>query len=475
MSLIAGGITLLAVVLGLSLLWYCINNTFQGKLFYYRLIKLRGISSKTSVGHDGWTKAENALGGDFKKFVPAMDRVEFENSKNYLKKAGDLGRTPLPFWLIAVIAILIIAEGLGFSYLLGTFIAPEGTADTYTLLMVALVLVLCVVLGMITHAAGHQLYRTRLINGARRDWQEIRSNNERPFKTHEVSLHQDQVLDDAESSCTQLVNRVGDRGQYTMVIIAVLTIVIIAFFSTHMRMKGHEKAMADQTMGKPAAVSAAPSNPFADKADGLPAAVTASNDKANATAEKEVANADKDEAMSAFIILAVIFVITQIVAIYAGFKWGFGGKESGAAFSRTRGFASWTQVREVKDAFIQPVEELMTGLHAKFSEGNRKIPVHTFKQYIAKTASDAGDEGDEGAATAPAEAPAAPAAAAASAAAVPDSLQSHLEAIDALASKEQKEAYVLSLTPGARAAVIGEIKARQSRQADAAKEVEGLF
>jgi hypothetical protein len=475
MSLISLGVTLLLTVLFISLAWYCVNNTFHGKLFYYRMFKLRSIGGKTSVGADGWTKAENTLGGDFKKFIPAMDREEFENSKTYLTKAGDLGRVPLPFWLIAVIGTLIIAEGLGFSYLLGTFIAPEGTADTYTLLMVALVLVLCVVLGMITHAAGHQLYRTSLINAARVNWEQITTGHDREFKSHEVSLHQPQTIDDAYPAPTQLVNRVGDRGQYTMVIIAVITIITIAVLSTAMRLKAHEKAEADRTIGMQ--VTTESSNPFAAKGDGLPAAVTAPNKEANENAAKQIHDAGTAEAMSAFIILAVIFIITQIVAIYAGFKWGFGGKESGAAYKRTRGFASWAQVREVKEAFVEPVEELMTALHAKFNETNRKLPVHSFKQYLAKTAAAAAEaEGAQGTAreTAPAAtAPAAPAPAPAPAAAdtLRDELQAHLAAIERLAGKDDKEQYVLGLDGELRSRVIQAIKARQA----AAKEMEGMF
>lgn len=473
MSLISSGVVLLLVILVGAMVWYSINNTFHGKLFYYRMLKLRAISGKTSTSADGWTKAENTLGGDFKKFIPAMDRDEFDNSKTYLSKAGDLGRQPLPFWLMAVIGILIIAEGLGFSYLLGTFIAPEGTADTYTLLMVALVLVLCVVLGMIMHAAGHQLYRTRLISAARIDWQQTNARNDRPFKTHEVSLHQPQTIDDGEIACTQLVNRVGDNGKYTMVFVAVCTIVVIAVLSTTMRIKAHEKSEADRTVGTQ--VAADTSNPFAQGGqNGLPAAVTAPNQQANDIAAKQIHDASTSEAMSAFIILAVIFVITQIVAIYAGFKWGFGGKESPAAYKRTRGFASWTEVKEVRGAFVEPVEELMTGLHAKFSETNRKLVVHNFKQYLAKTASEAASD-DYPPARAAAPAPViAPAPAAAPAAAPQGSVQTHMDALDALTDKSAKEQYVLRLDADTRAGVIAAVKARQQRDA-AAKEVEGLF
>jgi len=498
MSLISLGFTLLFTAVSVGLVWYCVNNTYYGKLFYYRMFKLRAISGKTSTGADGWTKAENTLGGDFKKFVPAMDRAEFENSKTYLTKAGDLGRKPLPFWLIAVIGILIIAEGLGFSYLLGTFIAPEGTADTYTLLMVALVLVLCVVLGMITHAAGHQLYRTNLINAMRVNWEQTVQDNHREFKTHEISLHQQQSIDDDQPAPTQLVNRVGDRGKYTMVIIAVIVIVTIAVLSTEMRIKAHEKTETDRTAG--VQVTQESSNPFAEPGgDGLPAAVTAPNQQARDEAVKQSKDAGASEAMSAFIILAVIFVVTQIVAIYAGFKWGFGGKESAAAYRRTRGFASWTEVREVKEAFVEPVEELMTSLHGKFSETNRKLPVHSFKQYLAKTAAAAEPDDTPSAAAAepprqaapqapvrpqpqPTSAPAEPA----QRAPLPfadethaDKVAFHLEAIGRLAEKEQKEQYVLSLDSALRSEVIGALKLRRQQEAaakeSAAKEVEGLF
>lgn len=495
MSLMSGGFLVVALIVALFLFWYCINNTFQGKLFYYRIFKLGSLSKKVSVDPDGWTKGEKTLCGDFKKFIPAMDRAEFENSKEYLKKAGDLGRTPIPFWLILVIGLLIIAEGMGFSFLLGTFIAPEGTADTYALLMVAIVLTLCIVLGFIMHFAGHQLHRTRLIANCRRDWLETNSSDNKPFKTDEIGVHQNQGIDDADPPYTQIANRVGDRGSYAMVIIAALTISAIAFGSTYMRMKGLDKARADETLGKAAVSQSAPiGNPFASKsADGLPAEVVASNDSATAKGASQSQDAGTIEAYSAFGILGVIFVITQIVAITAGFKWGFAGKEGKSAYERTRGFASWTQVKEVKDAFIEPVEELTSALHSKFQGGNRKLTVHTFKQYIAKSSMDEEAStvqkdvskpaanttvavpplresdivgGPEAQPAPPQQAPSMPS---------DGSVQLHLNALDALSSKEDKQAYVARQSAGVREQIVDAVKARKQAEAAALKELEGLF
>ena len=482
MSLLTGGFFVVVAIATFLLFWYVINNTFQGKLFYYRLFKLGPLSKKVSVDPDGWTKGENTMCGDFKKFIPAMDRFEFENSKEYIKKAGDLGRSPIPFWLIVVIGLLIIAEGMGFSFLLGTFIAPDGTGDTYTLLMVAIVLTLCIVLGFIMHFAGHQLHRTRLIENSRRDWQETNSADNRPFKTSEIGVHQPQNIDDADPPYTQVANRVGDRGSYTMVIIAALTILSIAFGSTYMRMKGLDKAHAQETLGRPSQPQSAPTgNPFAKSNDGLPAEVAGSNDKAIVKGENQSADAGTIEAYSAFAILAVIFVITQIVAITAGFKWGFAGKEGKAAFERTRGFASWTEVREVKDRYIEPVEELVTKLHARFQGGNRKLTVHTFKQYLFKSSVEEPEEKPDTTRQHPRDEkthapPLAPTEKTSGGTSnIIDTVQSHLDTLDTLASREEKQAYVVRQPAAVREQIVSAIKIRKEAEAAALKEVENLF
>jgi len=90
----------------------------------------------------------------------------------------------------------VIAEGLGFSYLLGSWMAMEGSESTRQLLMYAIVFVLCVILMLVTHAAGHQLYRSNLLSGCDKEW---RSAGQPGVLAQSVGLNMDQRCDDANA------------------------------------------------------------------------------------------------------------------------------------------------------------------------------------------------------------------------------------------------------------------------------------
>ena len=380
--------------------------------------------------------------------------------------------------MIFLIGLLIAAEGMGFSFMLGTFIAPEGTADTYLMLMLGIVFTLCVILGINMHAAGQQLYKRQLIVNCRRDWQETSSGDNKPFKTREVSLNTDQRIDDDDPFYTQVVNRVGTHSSLWMVYVAIFAIIVIAGGSTYMRAKGLEKSRADETLGKTAATTnSTAGNPFASKSpDGFPADVVAANDKAAAKGLAESRDAGTAEAYTAFVILAVIFVITQIVAIYSGAKWGFAAKESESAFKSTRGYASWTQVEEIRSRYIEPVEELMGALHAKYQGGNRKMTSHTVRQFLeVPTSSEAGDNSQVAQSlvyrSASNDAPVNKTTESTFA------IETHLKAIAALLAIEEKQNYVLRLPSGIKEKVIDAIRARKEADAKAkeVKDLENLF
>ena len=305
-------------------------NFWYSLPFFGKLAQLSKDTTRSS--NPGWLCGEETLCGDYRTHITTASKAEFYKRLIYMRKAQDRGRKPLPGWMVVILAILLLAEGLGFSYLLGTWMAREGSANVHTLLL-TMVFVICTILLFLTHAAGHQLYRSGLIRRSDKEWREGGRHGD--FRSAEVMLDDDQLVDDRAAPYTQTVNRVGITGGYAIVRIAIAAIVAITAISTWMRV-GHPNS----------------------------------------------------EMIAAFIMLAIIFTVTQIVSICAGFKYGFGGKESEAAFKGTRGFSTYHHYMDRVEPMIQAAQAKLQTLQRNLAAlgGNVRLDLHkTFDDYIRES------------------------------------------------------------------------------------------
>lgn len=320
--------------------WMMQRPTFAWTDFIYQFPlvgKLRRLSrdySETTPGQ--WLNSEARLCHDYAQHLTGLSPDEFENHSEYLRKCYDSGRKPLPPLIIAVLVFLVVLEGLGFSYLLSTWMALEGSENTRQLLTFAIVTVLSAVLVWTMHAAGHQLYRTRLLRSC---FQESKAANldkrlDRPkarsFTSQIISLNQDQSEDDDQPSFVQCANRVAanpsDTGSYAWLWIAGIFILAIAVLSTILRI--------ETLHGDPLAVAGATTN--------------------NQILAREYA------ALSSFWILAAIFVVTQFVGMGVGFRYGFAGRESNIAYRTTNGAPNY-------ESYYRPIAERMHIADARLS------------------------------------------------------------------------------------------------------------
>lgn len=298
------------------------------------------LSKDITHGANGWLRAEDSLCSKYKAYCNLLPRKLFNERTEYLRKAADLGRTPTPFWVLGLLVILVIAEGLGFSYLLGTWMAREGSANTHTLLMFAIVLVLCVILVAITHFAGKQFYRTSLLRSC---FKRFKERGGEDYAVRRVKLDSDQSFDDQAPEFKQIINRVAkhshDKGNYAGMIIAIITIIAIAVISTYMRMQNLESELLREITVAEQNIGTAAGNPF--ESLNLPAEVQQAQQQADNQATNEATSALKGEGLAAFLILALIFVVTQIVGIGAGYMYGFAGVESKNAYRELGGFSTY--------------------------------------------------------------------------------------------------------------------------------------
>lgn len=300
--------------------------------------------------YKGWLNVEMALCRDYAKHISALSKGQFDNNILYLKKTYDHGRRPMPFWSLVMLASLVIMEGLGFSYILGSFMAQEGSENTRNLLMVAIVLVLATILVWVTHSAGHQLFRTGLLRNCFREFQ---TSGAKAFSSQVVSLDEDQHVDDRHPEHVQCANRMvskpGDRGNHSWVWVAALLILAIAVGSTVLRIEMMHTTQIEDAQS-PAAMfgSAPPPSPTAD-----PAAAFLEN-----------------AAFTGFAMLAVIFVVTQIVGMSLGYRYGFAGKQSRDARHATKGHADY-------DGYWEPIQRRINIANLRLHTLHRLLEKHS--------------------------------------------------------------------------------------------------
>lgn len=329
-GLFGGTGLLVLLVIGLLIALYLFSRTDSFWLtdFTHRFPivgKLARYSKDYSETQDGgWLNVEATLCRDYARHCTSLSKEQFENDREYLRKSYDHGRKPIPSHVFAGLGLLVALEGLGFSYMLGSWMAIDSSENLRDVLTIAIVVVLATVLLWVTHAAGHQLYRTRLLRSCFRQFQAsaiTRQHEAVPkaarFTTDVISLSDDQSVDDDELSNVQCANRVathpGDLGSYAWVWVAGIIVVFIAVLSFVLRMESLHGMALDA-------------------------------DTPDAAAAQEYA------AFASFAILSAIFVVTQIVGVGVGYWYGFAGKESKEAYKETGGCADF-------QAYFRPVRQ----------------------------------------------------------------------------------------------------------------------
>lgn len=319
---------------------------------------------------NGWLNVEDTLCRDYARHVSALSKAQFDNHMEYLRRAYDHGRKPLPMWALGTLTVLISMEGLGFSYLLGSLINPEASEYIRNWLMFGVVAVLATILVWVMHAAGHQLYRTNLLRNC---FKEFQANKNPSFTSQVVTLSDDQTTVDATwpaDTCwpngqrvpadlpvpkhVQCANRVAtnpaDRGSYAWIWLAALLMVAIAIGSTVLRIEMRHAA------------EAAPSFAGMFQVGGSPQ--PAAQAPAPGSGAQEIA------AMSGFAILGIIFVVTQLVGMSVGYRYGFAGKQSKEAYQATHGAPDY-------DTYWEPIQRRMNIANLRLHTLHRLLEKHS--------------------------------------------------------------------------------------------------
>lgn len=341
---------------------------------------------------NAWFVAEKELCGHYKKFIRIQDEHDFNEKIDYLTKSGDNGRKPTPNWIWLLTVAMVFVEAMGFSYVLAGYTLPGASENMQQTGAYGIAFLISIILVAMTHFAGHELHQSTKIKHARREWAEDGRKNK--FTTGTLPLAKPQSTDDGQPAYTQLANRVGTHESYKIAGLTVVFVVIVAVFATYVRGQVLEKTLHEEVVGKNAQMGIA----ITANSDGLDMAVkttgnfalpdadVAQNQAAKDKAVMDEVNIDRHGGWGTFIVLAFVFVFLQILGVIFGYRWGFAGQNSAAAYRAIGGgrYTTYADVREHFKEIANTAQAKLESLQQKLMDRNAQMGtdgMHTSKTF----------------------------------------------------------------------------------------------
>lgn len=391
-----GLVSVMLALVVISLLWSKVVWWWHNTWYSFPLIgKINSLKSDSNrdITDPTWFKAEKTLCRDYKKFIRIQDEHDFNEKISYITKAGDNGRkeTPSLIWVLTI--ALVFVEAMGFSYVLAGYNLPGASENLQQTGALGIAFLLSVVLVALTHFAGHELCKSGKIKHARQEW--IETGRHGKISTGDVPLARDQSSDDDQPGYVQLMNRVADtQPSYHLSIITAVFVLSVAIGATYVRGKVLEKQLQQQTVGQKS--EAGSTSLTKDSMDmsakstsqgfKLPAEDAAENRRADEKAIDDDISIDRQGGWGTFIVLAFIFIFLQILGVFFGFRWGFIGKNSPAAY-RSIGagrYSSYADVRQhykdIADTAQSKLEHLQQKMMFTNGQGGTE-GIHTTKTF----------------------------------------------------------------------------------------------
>lgn len=377
--------SLVSVMLALvatSLLWTKVIWWWHNTWYSFPLIgKISSLSTDTNndSSDSTWFKAEKTLCRDYNKFIRLQDEHDFNEKVTYLTKAGDNGRKEMPglIWILTI--GLVIVEALGFAYILAGYTLPGASENMQQMGAYGIAFLISVILVAFTHFSGNELHKSGKIQYARQEW--IENGRIGKTTTGTVPLAHHQSSDDGHPGYVQLMNRVGTRASYYASIFTVIFVIIVAVGATYVRGQVLEKQLHQLVVGQRGS-SAEQSVLASDGLDmsftraalgiQLPAADVAENRRASDKALADDVSIDRAGGWGTFIVLAFIFIFLQVLGVFFGFRWGFAGKDSEAAYRAIGAgrYSSYADVREHYKDIAGTAQSKLENLQQKLMNRN---------------------------------------------------------------------------------------------------------
>lgn len=327
--------------------------------------RIATLSKDTNTPDEyGWYKAETALCAEYKNFVRLTSAHDFAERNAYLRKARDDGRKPTPKLIWVLIALMVVVEAMGFSYVLAGYAIPGASENTQQVAAMGIAFFVSVLLVGFTHFSGHEIYKWLQVKRARSEW--VNAGRPKRGSPTRVSLEQPQNIDDHLPGYEQLWNRVNEDASLFITGVTIALILSVASLATYVRGQVLEKTLAQQTAGQLAesgGATAAPSISIGTTP--LPQADLAADREADKRTQAEIRGNDIHGGYATFILLAFLFVFLQILGIIFGWKWGFAGRKSADAYKAVGGYISYSDVHDRYTFVADKAQSMLEALQQK--------------------------------------------------------------------------------------------------------------
>ncbi|WP_322045495.1 hypothetical protein [Paraburkholderia sp. J67] len=332
--------------------------------------------------------AEVELFNYYEDGLEKTGREAFLNAREYLKISGQNGRKPMSSTLWAILGVLTVAEAIGTGLLLAPLLSKDITPVFAMVAGSAIAFVIAIVAVRFTHAAGEDMFANTLLSKVRNSFKQNKGFRRGDGTKYgdfvkSVGPEDDQGIDADLEPAARLGARIGATSMSSMqprrmnIILAVAFIVLFAVGTTAYRhyMFNHEQDVA--ASGPAEATDGASGNfqnMFAqggNTAQPLPDEVADAANKSRQHAQDAV-NQDSSMANDAGImILALIYVFTQLLGLLTGYKYSFFNEDGEKAYRKTLGQLGYDDFLRVAVRPVAQRAQMRLGqLRAKLSSAN---------------------------------------------------------------------------------------------------------
>jgi hypothetical protein len=338
------------------------------------IAKLSG--TKASVDGNGWIDHEATLAKvyhrEYKKYLRGP--LSFKQAANYLSKIGESGRSARPFWVLAIVFVLVVVEAVGFGYVLGSWLNMDASDNTRLWMAGGIAVLLSIASAVFAEAAGHTMHRNKLIEGARHDFNacdtSVRDND--LVRGLQITLD-DTYADDNLPAYKQQVARINDLSasvtkSYGWIAACLTLVIVVAVGSFIVRSATLESIETEMTNGYRAEMSAntdSLASPFE-----LPEESQAVDNEANEQTIEDKMKAIRKASLTTYVMLSAIYIAIQGISIWLASIYFFGGVHSRKAYEITHKYAT---VDDLLDAMEQKRSAVASHADDKFRRLRDKL------------------------------------------------------------------------------------------------------
>ena len=378
-----------AIVLAVTfIIWLKYTKTLWGKDFlvalpiFGEMNRWKKMTEGTGEYHPDRTHDANASYVDVRLVVPAeralydyycdslgdqtVGPIGFSRAREFLKLSQQNGRRPMSLFLWLVLAALTIAEAIGTGLLVAPLMSKDITPALAMVVGTIVALAIAIIALIITHGAGEDMFRNTLLARVQASF---RQNG--GFRNENGSKHGDTVkavgpgdnqADDGHlDPNARLAARINATSFSSMaprrlrLVLSVVFIVVFGVATTayrHFEYNSQQdqevSGLSNGTGNYDAMFSNGNATAGNVNANALPNSLKDEVSTARSNATKDIKNDAKLANDAGIIILALIYVFTQLIGILTGYKYSFFDEGAEHAYFVTKGEISY-------DAFLRKV------------------------------------------------------------------------------------------------------------------------